>query len=262
MAGPTPNPVTYVVQRGDSLWKIAHQKFKRHGLTVDALKKANGLKSDYVKPGQTLLVPVKKGIPLPAGTVGADRAAARPSRPAAATTPPPAKSPPRVYTMTITVVRDIETRFSTTGRFTAAVPGLESMTGFTLEPPSKEMAVLDIPREHPRIPPDTYSAIVGTSEKNGKPPHGKRVFKLERKHGRRYIQIHVGNKPFKPGLKGDTTGCILPGSSRRADWVSHSMATMGKLLALYDKALKKSGGKGVKVCVVIKEAFANKAKGK
>lgn len=49
----------YVVQEGDSLWKIA-KKFK---VDIDALKSYNKLKSDFLKPGTTLKIkdePAKK----------------------------------------------------------------------------------------------------------------------------------------------------------------------------------------------------------
>lgn len=41
------------VQAGDTLWGLAHQ----HGLSVDALKQANGLAGDVIVPGQELLIP-------------------------------------------------------------------------------------------------------------------------------------------------------------------------------------------------------------
>ena len=43
----------YKVKSGDSLWSIA----RKHGLTVAELKRANGLKSAIIKPGQTLVIP-------------------------------------------------------------------------------------------------------------------------------------------------------------------------------------------------------------
>jgi LysM repeat protein len=44
---------TYVVQEGDSLWKIS-RKFK---VDIDKLKKANNLESENLKPGKTLIIP-------------------------------------------------------------------------------------------------------------------------------------------------------------------------------------------------------------
>jgi LysM repeat protein/N-acetylmuramoyl-L-alanine amidase len=44
---------TYIVQVGDSLWKIANQ----FGITVDALKAANGLTNNLISIGQQLLIP-------------------------------------------------------------------------------------------------------------------------------------------------------------------------------------------------------------
>jgi LysM repeat protein len=46
-------PRTYVVQEGDSLWKIA----RRFNVEVEALKRRNELKSDTIKPGSTLKIP-------------------------------------------------------------------------------------------------------------------------------------------------------------------------------------------------------------
>jgi LysM repeat protein len=58
---PTNAPWTgqYVVQRGDTLWRIAH----RFATTVDALKAANNLRSNLIYPGQILNIP---GVPTPA----------------------------------------------------------------------------------------------------------------------------------------------------------------------------------------------------
>lgn len=44
---------TYQVRKGDTLWSISH----RHGLSVEALKKANGLGSNVIQIGQRLRIP-------------------------------------------------------------------------------------------------------------------------------------------------------------------------------------------------------------
>lgn len=46
-------PTTYVVRRGDSLWKIARQ----HGTTTHAIRSMNGLRTSRLKVGQVLKVP-------------------------------------------------------------------------------------------------------------------------------------------------------------------------------------------------------------
>ena len=47
--------VSYRVKRGDSLWGIA----RRHSLTVDELKAANGLSSSFLREGQQLVIPAR-----------------------------------------------------------------------------------------------------------------------------------------------------------------------------------------------------------
>ncbi|SFG89935.1 LysM peptidoglycan-binding domain-containing protein [Sporolactobacillus nakayamae] len=49
-ASSSASATTYTVRSGDSLWKIASE----NGITVSALKSANGLKSDVIYPGQSL----------------------------------------------------------------------------------------------------------------------------------------------------------------------------------------------------------------
>lgn len=45
----------YRVGRGDTLWHIA----KRHGVSVTTIKKANGIRSSRLKPGQVLSIPTR-----------------------------------------------------------------------------------------------------------------------------------------------------------------------------------------------------------
>lgn len=45
----------YRVGRGDTLWAIA----KKHGVSVTTIKKANGIRSTHLKPGQTLSIPTR-----------------------------------------------------------------------------------------------------------------------------------------------------------------------------------------------------------
>jgi len=45
----------YKVGPGDSLWTIAHH----HGTTVASLRKANGIHSSHLTPGQRLVIPAR-----------------------------------------------------------------------------------------------------------------------------------------------------------------------------------------------------------
>jgi sortase A len=104
---PTPNPAgsaVYVVQSGDSLWKIADS----YGITVDALVEANGLsKDDVIHPGQELVIPVSgQALPTPlprsptpisslaTPTAVPPASTPAPTSPVPSTRPPPAAAPP------------------------------------------------------------------------------------------------------------------------------------------------------------------------
>ncbi len=49
---PPPQTIVYVVQEGDTLWKIS----QKYGIKVDEIKKANQLKSDILKKGMSLKI--------------------------------------------------------------------------------------------------------------------------------------------------------------------------------------------------------------
>lgn len=75
---------TYKVKSGDNLGKIA----KAYGVTVKQLRAANNLKTDQIKVGQTLKIPVKEPAPPPPlETI--------PPVPAAPPAIPPATQPPQ-----------------------------------------------------------------------------------------------------------------------------------------------------------------------
>ncbi|HOA25184.1 MAG TPA: LysM peptidoglycan-binding domain-containing protein [Aggregatilineales bacterium] len=59
--GSTGGPHTYVVQRGDNLFRIA----QRFGTTVTAIQAANGLTGTTIYAGQTLIIPTGGGTGTP-----------------------------------------------------------------------------------------------------------------------------------------------------------------------------------------------------
>jgi sortase A len=99
---PTSEQTVYVVQSGDSLWKIADS----YGITVDALVEANGLsKDDVIHPGQELIIPSPgQALPrsptltptsLPVNPTAVPPASTPvPTSPSPSTRPPPATAPP------------------------------------------------------------------------------------------------------------------------------------------------------------------------
>jgi hypothetical protein len=50
---PSGNSKAYIVQQGDSLWKIA----KKHKVSIEALKEKNHLESEKLRPGKELIIP-------------------------------------------------------------------------------------------------------------------------------------------------------------------------------------------------------------
>lgn len=55
---------TYRVRSGDTLLRIA----RKHGVTLQALQKANGLRTHRIKVGQELVIPVKNGAQASSGS--------------------------------------------------------------------------------------------------------------------------------------------------------------------------------------------------
>ncbi|AJY47144.1 peptidoglycan DD-metalloendopeptidase family protein [Martelella endophytica] len=97
-AGSAPQGGTYTVQSGDSLYKIA----VANGVTVDALKAANGLSNTNIRIGQKLVIPTGAAPPQPvepvqtAATPQSQPQTAAPQQQAAASDNPKPYQPPAV----------------------------------------------------------------------------------------------------------------------------------------------------------------------
>ncbi len=103
---PAPAAAVHVVRRGDSLDRIA----RRYGATVEGLRRANGLASSLIHPGQSLRVP---GPERPAGgPAGGSGAAPRPDATAA-----------------VHVVRRGDSLYRIARRYGATVEGLRRANG-------------------------------------------------------------------------------------------------------------------------------------
>jgi LysM repeat protein len=75
---------TYTVKSGDNLTKIATQ----HGISVKALRAANGLKTDSIKVGQKLKIPAKASSAPATAPAALTEPAPTSTTPPAPTTPP------------------------------------------------------------------------------------------------------------------------------------------------------------------------------
>ncbi len=109
----TPQPggtITYVVQRGDTLYSIA----TRFGVTMAQIRALNGIGSDnLIHVGQTLLIPISGAVTTP--------------------TPPPSPAPvsstPRPDGAIIHVVQRGETLYSIARRYGTTVEALRALNG-------------------------------------------------------------------------------------------------------------------------------------
>ena len=81
---------TYKIKSGDNLMKIA----KAHGVSVKAIRGANGLKTDQIKVGQSLKIPVKAPAPSAASDTIITPAPAAPTIPPVPPSVPPPGFPP------------------------------------------------------------------------------------------------------------------------------------------------------------------------
>lgn len=116
--------------------------------------------------------------------------------------------PPAPAVVQITIQRDTETANSTTGTLTVGANNL-----FSLELPWRGNAATNNSATASRIPAGTYTAHVRTDAGGA-----NWRLELEGTAPRTNIQIHAGNVPA------DSTGCILPGTTRGVDVVNNSVA--------------------------------------
>ena len=83
----------YLIQRGDTLWRIA----LRNGVTVEALRAANNLQSNLIFAGQPLVIPSTCGLsatPTPSALPNTSGDSGGSGNPTATLAPPTPTSPP------------------------------------------------------------------------------------------------------------------------------------------------------------------------
>ena len=188
-------PVLHVVRRGETLGRIA----RRHGASVDALRRANGLTSSVIHPGQTLRVP---GARLSAG------AGAVPSASASAARVPPGE-PASSVAPVVHVVRRGETLGRIARRHGASVDALRRANGLT-------SSVIH-PGQTLRVPGARSSAsssaapvvhVVRRGETLGRIArrHGASVDALRRANGLASSVIHPGQTLRVPGARSSGSG--------------------------------------------------------
>lgn len=115
-APPAPTTKTYQVAAGDTLFQIA----KKFGITVDDLKKANGLKTDTLSIGQILIIPADQSAP--------SAPAPAPTPPPVVTEPPPTTTQPETKRYTVAAG---DTLFLIAKRFGTTVDDLKKANGLT-----------------------------------------------------------------------------------------------------------------------------------
>jgi hypothetical protein len=131
--------------------------------------------------------------------------------------------------VTIHIDRETETANSTQSTLTVGTANLQ-----TLELPDRNNAATNNSDTAGRIPAGNYNAHVRTDG-----PLGWRI-ELENVPGRANIQIHVGNTPA------DSTGCILPGTTRGQDRVNNSINARDQIANEVQNA-----GQGATIQVII-----------
>jgi LysM repeat protein len=154
------NGQVYVVQRGDSLWRIG----VRFGVTVAALKAANNLQGDIIYPGQVLLIPgllaptqsapvvEASATPEAGGSPPIETAGPQPTFPVP-TDPPPTDPPPAD---TPTPINTEPPAPSPTTLPTDAPTALPSPTSTVAAPTETQV----LPTNTPLPPPTATSAPV------------------------------------------------------------------------------------------------------
>ena len=115
-------PVVHVVRRGDTLTGIA----RRHGSSVAALRRANGLSSSLIRAGQTLRVPGARSSSGAVGGAGAPSSAAAAPRAVSSSRVASSSSAPTVH-----VVRRGDTLTGIARRHGTSVAALRRTNGLS-----------------------------------------------------------------------------------------------------------------------------------
>ncbi|HPF21351.1 MAG TPA: LysM peptidoglycan-binding domain-containing protein [Syntrophomonas sp.] len=105
-------PANYTVQAGDSLWKISNQ----FGVSIDQIKKLNGLQSDSLQIGQKLILSsIANQTPAPAPA------------------PAPAVNAPAASGTDVYVVKSGDTLWAIARQFGTSIANIKEINGLTTD---------------------------------------------------------------------------------------------------------------------------------
>jgi membrane-bound lytic murein transglycosylase D len=135
-----PPDVRYKVRRGDTLSSIA----RRHGVSIDALRQANNLRSSVIHPGETLLIP-GSGAESTAAVAAPAVATVAEARPDITAQLPERQTARPASSSRVHTVKSGDTLWGIARRYGVTVPALTAANGITAKSTLRAGTRLTIP---------------------------------------------------------------------------------------------------------------------